>query len=94
MDNQIKQIECIITGRVQFVMFRDFAQRKARKLKIVGTVKNLSDGTVGIVAQGSEGKLLKFISCLERGAILAKVKNVSAKWSAPQKSFEDFKIVY
>lgn len=94
MDNQIKQIECIITGRVQLVMFRDFAQRKARKLKIVGMVKNLSDGTVEIVAQGSEEKLLTFISCLERGTILAKVKNVSAKWSTPQKYFEDFKIVY
>lgn len=94
MRNQIKQIECRVIGRVQLVMFRDFAQRKARKLGVVGTVENLSDGTVRVIAQGSEEKLLKFISYLEKGAILAKVETVSVEWSVPQKSFEDFKIIY
>ena len=43
MDDKIKQIECVIIGRVQLVMFRDFARRKARKLGIAGTVENLPD---------------------------------------------------
>lgn len=94
MDNQIKRIECVITGRVQLVMFRDFAQRKARKLGIVGTVENLPDGSVKVAAQGSAGNLLEFISCLKKGPLLAKVENVSVAWAEPMDSFEDFKIIY
>ena len=81
MDSKIKQIECFVTGRVQLVMFRDFAQRKARKLGIVGIVENLPNGSVKVIAQGTEEKLFKFISCLKNGPILAKVKNVSVRWT-------------
>lgn len=94
MDNQVKRIECVITGRVQLVMFRDFAQRKARKLGIVGTVENLPDGSVKVVAQGTAGNLLEFISYLKKGSMLAKVENVSVKWTEPAESFESFKIIY
>ena len=94
MDNEIKQIECVIAGRVQLVMFRDFAQRKARKIGIMGTVENLSDGSVKVVAQGSEENLLKFISYLKRGPILAKIQDVSVKWAEAEEFFEDFKIIF
>jgi len=94
MDDKIKQIECIISGRVQLVMFRDFAQRKARKLGIMGTVENLPDGSVKVVAQGSEENLLKFISYLKRGSMLAKVQNVSVRWTEAEEFFEDFKIIF
>ena len=94
MDNKIKRIECLITGRVQLVMFRDFAQIEARKLGITGMVENLSDGSVKITAQGSEENLLKFTSYLKRGPILAKIQDVSVKWAEAEESFEDFKIIF
>lgn len=94
MDNETKQIECLITGRVQLVMFRDFAQRKARKLGVTGTVENLSDGSVKVFAQGKEVKLLKFISYLKKGPMLAKVGDLSIEWTEPNKFFQDFKIIY
>lgn len=94
MSEDIKQIECIITGRVQLVMFRDFAQRKARKLGISGMVENFPDGSVKVVAQGSEGNLLELVSYLKKGSMLAKVENVSVAWAEPMDSFEDFKIIY
>lgn len=94
MGNRIKQIECVIIGRVQLVMFRDFAQRKARKFGIVGTVENLPDGSVKVVAQGSSENLLKFISYLKEGSLLAKVQDVFVNWSESEEFFEDFKIIY
>jgi len=94
MDDKIKQIECLITGRVQLVMFRDFAQRKARKLGIVGMVENLLDGSVKVAAQGREENLLKFISYLKKGPILAKVENVLVKWTEAEESFKGFKIIF
>lgn len=94
MNNLIKQVECRAVGRVQLVMFRDFAQRKAKKLGIVGTVENMSDGSVKVVAQGSAGDLLEFISYLKKGSMLAKVENVSVMWTEIKESFEDFKIIF
>lgn len=94
MNNKITQINCIITGRVQLVMFRDFTQRKARKFGIVGTVENLSDGSVKVIAQGVEENLLKLISYLKKGSILAKVENISVEWEEARQLFSDFKIIY
>src|SRR3989344_224255 len=48
-----ERIETIVSGRVQVVMYRDFATRKARGLGLVGEVKNLPDGTVRVVAEGA-----------------------------------------
>ncbi|MBM2817596.1 MAG: acylphosphatase [Parcubacteria group bacterium] len=94
MENKAKQIECVMFGRVQLVMFRDFAQRKARKIGIMGMVENLSDGSVKVVAQGTEENLLKFISYLKKGPILAKVQDISVSWTEAGEFFQDFKIVY
>ena len=89
-----KQIECNISGRVQLVMFRDFAQRKARALKLVGTVQNLSDGTVRVVAQGEELLLQKYIDYLKRGSVLSRVDRVEVVWAEPISIFTDFQILY
>lgn len=90
----LKTIEVIITGRVQMVMFRDFAQRKAKTLGLFGTVENLEDGSVQVVAQGDEDKLDKFIELLRTGPVFAKVKNIDIRWGETEKEFEDFKIIY
>ena len=49
-----KRIRSIISGRVQLVMYRDFARRKARKLKLYGWVRNLPDNTVELIAVGED----------------------------------------
>ena len=46
----MERIEAIVSGRVQMVMFRDFAQRKALGLRLCGEVMNLPDGTVRVIA--------------------------------------------
>ena len=92
------QLHCIITGRVQGVMFRDFVQRKARSLNIGGTVENQSDGSVEVVAQGEEKNLYKLLELLHKGPILTRIRNhvdsIRAEWSEPKKNFNDFKIIY
>lgn len=89
-----KEIECIIRGRVQMVMFRDFTARAARGLELVGAVKNLSDGTVQVIAQGEEDALTKLIEKLHAGPTLARVDAVSVKWREPVHSFTTFSISY
>lgn len=76
------------------VMFRDFAQRKARSLEIFGWVKNLADGTVEVVAQGTPDQLKHFIEKLHEGSVLSRVDSVAVEWRSPSGQFDDFTIVY
>lgn len=89
-----KQLQATIMGRVQMVMYRDFAQRKARKLGLVGTVQNQKDGSVNVIAEGDERILNEYIKYLNRGSILSKVRNVRISWSEPTGGFSDFEIIY
>jgi acylphosphatase len=90
----IKEFHAIVSGRVQMVMYRDFTQRKATSLQIVGTVRNLPNGAVEIFAQGEEEKLEKFIQKLHRGSLLAKVEHIELSWKEPLAVYDSFKIVY
>lgn len=90
----MREVECIITGKVQRVMFRDFIQRKARALWLTGTVENLEDGSVRVLAQGSEEKLRTFVDHVHRGPFLARVGNVTIHWREPAEIFKDFTIAY
>jgi acylphosphatase len=89
-----KRIECHVEGRVQMVMYRDFAMRKAKTLGIVGTVQNKKDGRVFIVAEGEEEHLIRYVELLRRGSVLAHVERVDVRWHEPHGTFVDFSILY
>jgi acylphosphatase len=89
-----KRLECTIVGRVQLVTFRDFARRKARRLGVVGTVRNMPDGTVSVCAEGEDEVLHKFLIQLRKGPILSRVDDIKLSWKDATSEFKDFKIVY
>ncbi len=89
-----KRIECRVRGRVQLVMYRDFTARNARALHLTGTVKNLEDGSVSVVAEGEENALTALVQKLKRGPILAHVEHVEVAWKDATGEFSDFRIVY
>lgn len=90
----MKEIRAAVRGRVQMVMYRDFAQRKAKGLRISGTVRNLPDGSVEVVAQGEEKDLAAYIKKLNRGSILSRVAGIEVEWREPSSTLEGFKIIY
>ena len=89
-----ERLEAIVSGRVQMVMYRDFAQRKARGLRLSGEVQNLKDGTVRVVAEGSRASLEKYLYKLHGGPLLARVENVTPVWKEAQGIYKGFEIVY
>lgn len=89
-----KQITCRVSGKVVMVMYRDFVERKARALGLVGEVLNEDGGFVKVVAQGREEDLKKLIEYLHKGPFLARVARVEVEWSEPEGIFSNFKIVY
>lgn len=65
-----------VSGRVQGVGFRYFAERAALRLGVAGYAKNLPDGRVEVYAQGTAEQLEELKSELRRGPFLAKVHRV------------------
>ncbi len=89
-----KRLECQVFGRVQLVMFRDFTERKARSLGLVGTVKNNPDGSVSVVAEGNEETLKKFLVLVHKGSILSRVEHVEERWLESLGEYKKFDILY
>lgn len=92
----MKELYCKVYGNVQGVFFRTFAQREARQLGIVGYAKNVSDGTVEVVAQGDETKLREFFTKISIGPEEAEVESADANWgpvNSDDEQFFDFSIL-
>jgi acylphosphatase len=62
-----------ISGRVQGVNFRYYTQRKAQQWRLTGWVRNLWDGRVEAVFEGSEEAVHKAVSWCHVGPPLAEV---------------------
>ena len=86
------EIHCIISGSVQGVGFRDYVQRSADDLQIAGWVRNLSDGTVELVAQGSSEVLKEFVEFLNEGSLGSTVEGVAVEWHTMRDAYDDFSI--
>ena len=66
-----------ISGRVQGVGFRFYAQRKAQELGVTGWVRNRRDGSVEVMAQGAPEAVEAMIAWARRGPASAAVSEVS-----------------
>ena len=71
------QLHAIIYGRVQGVSFRAFTVDEARRLGLVGWVRNQTDGSVQTTAVGPRASLEAFAAWLHRGSPAAQVTQVS-----------------
>jgi len=83
-----------ITGRVQMVGFRAFAEMRAQRYGAVGYVRNLPSGAVEVVAEGDRDLLEDFLADLRRGPSGAHVRDVAVSWESPRGEFADFSIRY
>ncbi len=89
-----ERLEATVSGRVQMVMYRDFAMRKARGLKLVGEVQNLSDGTVRVIAEGPRAQLEAYVAKLWKGSVLARVTHVEVDFVPASGGYTKFDINY
>lgn len=87
------ELRAIFKGKVQGVGFRWTVVDKAEEYRIVGTVKNLKNGTVEVVAQGTQEVLEQFIEAIKRDAGAARIETVECKYLPPAQSYANFKIV-
>jgi acylphosphatase len=88
-----KQIHIVVIGNVQGVGFRWWIRHIAGKLDVTGTVQNLDDGSVEIIAQGNEDILAHIISAAKDGPPLSEVADVIVEWQKPSEKFVAFEIL-
>ena len=79
-----------IAGLVQGVGYRYYAMRKAGAYGISGFAKNLIDGRVEVVAEGSRSMVEQFISDLKVGPMSAHVTDMRIEWDNPTYEFKGF----
>jgi acylphosphatase len=68
----------LIVGKVQGVSFRQATRLEALRLGVRGSAKNLSDGSVEVVAQGAGHAVEELALWLQRGPKLARVDSIQA----------------
>jgi len=83
-----------ISGRVQGVFFRSETRHEARRLGVVGWVRNTSDGKVEAVFEGEEKSVKEIIEFCKRGPPGAGVTDVHVVWENYAGEFRDFEIRY
>ena len=80
----------LVSGRVQGVGFRYFAQDAARREGLHGYVTNQDDGTVEVKAEGEVEALERFERKLRQGPSRSRVENVIIDEVEPSSLGGDF----
>jgi acylphosphatase len=80
-----------VFGVVQGVGFRFWTMGKADELALKGVVKNLNDGSVSIVAEGSEDQVQQLLDWLRSDNAPGRVERVEEAITEAEGSFRDFR---
>lgn len=70
---------CRVEGRVQGVWFRAHTRREAQRLGLTGYARNLSDGSVEVLACGDESGVAQLQRWLHQGSPGARVDRVECR---------------
>ena len=88
----LQTVSIIVKGRVQGVYYRQTTQEKATSLGITGTVRNLPDRNVKIMATGEKEQLNKLVAWCRQGPSRAEVASVECK-EEELRVFPDFRVL-
>ena len=81
-----------LSGKVQGVGFRASARRKAKEIGVKGWVRNLFDGRVEAVVEGSEARVNKMVSYLRNGPGFAQVEDIDIHNEDYTGDFKNFRV--
>jgi len=84
----------VISGLVQGVAFRYYTRDKARRVGVTGWVRNLPDGRVEAVIEGSPEGVEEVIAWCRKGPRASRVDRVQVHEEPASNEFTDFDISY
>ncbi|HEX8736898.1 MAG TPA: acylphosphatase [Pyrinomonadaceae bacterium] len=81
-----------ISGSVQGVGYRFFAQRAAARHQVLGYIRNLEDGRVEALAEGKADAVEGFKNDLLAGPTFSKVEHIEELVLEPSRLYSSFRI--
>lgn len=93
MTDLAKAFKIRITGDVQGVNFRYFAQKEAEKLGLFGWAQNEHDDSVSTFIQGDDEGCQKFIEWSREGSPMASVRDVKVEEAEINEGLKGFKVL-
>lgn len=88
----MKRMKITVTGRVQGVSYRAWTKSQAVELQVKGWVRNLPDGSVEALVEGSPADLSELISRMKVGPALASVRDVQVEPDSGHEALSSFEI--
>jgi acylphosphatase len=88
----IASIQVFYEGNVQGVGFRYSVRQIATGFDVTGSVRNLPDGRVELLAAGEQEELDAFIDAISQSALRAHIRNQSIAPLANPPAFRGFEI--
>jgi len=84
VDKDATAVRAVVEGEVQGVGFRDATVQRARRLGVMGWVRNGEDGEALVHAEGPEPAVEELVSFLREGPPAARVAGVKAESVKPE----------
>lgn len=85
-------MQILYSGRVQGVGFRYAVRTLATGFEVSGTVRNLPDGRVELIAEGAKTELESFREAIHDAGLAANIRHEDASWTEPTGGFTGFAI--
>lgn len=93
-DNPLRRrLTVLYSGYVQGVGFRYTAKTVATGFDITGTVRNLADGRVELVAEGARQELDAFRAALRDAGLAGFIRDEKVDWADAKNEFRGFEII-
>ncbi len=86
------RLQVLYEGKVQGVGFRYTVKSLADGFEVIGTVKNLPDGRVELVAEGAKDELTAFQQAIRQSELGHFIANEHTAWQEPQGGLRGFEI--
>lgn len=90
--NLMNRARIVFSGIVQGVGFRYKATAYARDARLLGQVRNLSDGRVEAIAEGPRDVILNWITSIQ-DYFQANITDTQVEWSESRSEFIGFNIL-
>ena len=87
-----KRMQVYYSGNVQGVGFRYTVKTVATGFEVTGTVRNLADGRVELIAEGAKGELEAFRQAIRDEGLAHFISDEAVSWADAKSEFRGFEI--
>ncbi|MCE0483127.1 MAG: acylphosphatase [Methylacidiphilales bacterium] len=90
----MQRVTVLYSGRVQGIGFRVTVQYLARGYDVTGTVRNLPDGRVEVIAEGLREEVEAFLVGIDESELSGFIAKKDVNWQTAQGNLRGFAIIH